>query len=47
MRHPVTLRHGLRFRQDHTELWKALQTAAGPIVDAEPLAIKDIGPSVP
>ena len=42
LRHAIVLRRGLRFRQYHAELWRALQTGNGPIVDAEPLIAKEL-----
>jgi hypothetical protein len=42
MRHPVVLLRGLRFRNDHAELWRTLQTGKRPIVDATPLVAKNL-----
>lgn len=45
LRHPGALCLGLRFRRDHAELWQVLRAAAGPVVEAEPLVVKELAPS--
>jgi hypothetical protein len=45
LRHPGALCRGLRFRQDHAELWQVLRTAAGPMVEAESLVVKELAPA--
>jgi glycosyltransferase involved in cell wall biosynthesis len=47
LRHPGALCLGLRFRRDHAELWQVLRAAAGPVVDAEPLVVKELATSAP
>jgi hypothetical protein len=42
VRHFNVLRRGLRFRQDHAELWQTLQAHCTPVVEAEPLVAKEL-----
>ncbi len=42
LRHAIVLRRGVRFREDHAELWRALQNGNSLIVDAEPLVAKEL-----
>jgi hypothetical protein len=42
LRHFNVLRQGLHFRQDHAELWRKLQIAGGPKVEAGPLVAKEL-----
>jgi len=45
--HPGALRRGLRFRQDHAELWRVLQNISGPMAEAEPLVMKELSSVAP